>query len=293
MKSRDREAEKQRKKYVFVSPEEIDELSLDDCLDVSKKIIDLANETYPNTVARLCLFSGGSDSIVCLDVTSKIVDKVVHVNTGIGIEDTRIFVRNTCKDYGLDLIEEFPPPENSYENLVMKFGFPGPSQHYLMYNRLKQRALRQVRARYVKRRKIDIVQFYTGVRYSESSRRKRTTDDIMKEGSTVWVAPIAHWNNKNMAEYKKKYNLPINEVSQNLHMSGECLCGAFSKPGELDQIRFFYPEMAKYIEDLEKKVKDAGLQHCKWENEPYKKKKKVKESGILCTSCDEYFVHDL
>lgn len=28
------------------------------------------------------------------------------------------------------------------------------------------------------------------------------------------------------------------------HMSGECLCGAFAKPGELDEIRFWYPAMA-------------------------------------------------
>ena len=290
---RDREAEKQRKKFTFVSPEEINDLSLDDCLLITNKILDLANELYPSTIARFSLFSGGSDSVVCLDVTRNHIDHVVHINTGIGIEDTRIFVRNTCKSYDLNLIEELPPSGCSYEEIIMQYGFPGPSQHYLMYNRLKQRALRQVRNRYIKNVKKDIVQFYTGVRYSESSRRKRTTDDIMKEGSIVWVAPIAHWNNKNMSEYKLKNNLPINEVSKNLHMSGECLCGAFSKPGELEQIRFFYPEMAKYIEDLEKKVMDSGIERCKWENEPYKKKKKVKESGILCTSCDEYFSHDL
>lgn len=285
---RDREAEKQRRKFVFVSPDEIDSLSLDECIQISKKIIDLADETYPNTVARFSLLSGGNDSVAAFYVVKDHIDHVIHINTGIGIEETRKFVRNLCKINDKNLIEKFPSAGNTYEEIVMEYGFPGPSLHYLMYNRLKQRALREVRRDYVKRIKKDVIQFYTGVRYAESTRRKKTTDDIVKEGSTVWVAPIAHWSNKNIAEYKKRYNLPINEVSVNLHMSGECLCGAFAKPGELEQIRFFYPETAEYIDSLQEMVKDSGIERCVWGNKE-KDKKRIKKSGILCTSCDEEF----
>jgi len=293
LKVRDREAEKQRRKFTFISPDEIDSLSLDDCIEISNKIIELANELYPKTVGRFSLFSGGSDSVVVLHLTKDIVDYSVHINTGIGIEQTRQFVRNTCKDYGLKLIEQSPPSGSTYEELIMKFGFPGPSQHYLMYNRLKQRALRDVRNMFVTNRKRDLVQYYTGVRYSESSRRKRTTDDIMKEGSIIWVAPIAHWNNKNMADYKRINNLPVNEVSSNLHMSGECLCGAFAKENELSQIEFFYPETAKYIRELEEKVKESGIKRCQWGTPDRYNKKLKKKSGILCESCDEQFIHNL
>lgn len=283
---RDREAEKQRKKFVFVSPDEIESLSLDDCLEITNKIIELADTLYPNTVAKLALLSGGNDSVASFYAIKDHIDYVVHINTGIGIEDTRKFVRNICRINNKFLIEKHPPAGSSYEELIMEYGFPGPSLHYLMYNRLKQRALREVRNYFVKNIKKDIVQYYTGVRYAESTRRKKTTDDIMKEGSVVWVAPIAHWSNKNISEYRNRFNLPINEVSNNLHMSGECLCGSFAKPGELEQIRFFYPETAEYIDSLQERVKNSGIDKCIW-GDTRKNKKIVKKSGILCTSCDD------
>lgn len=283
---RDREAEKQRKKFAFVSPEEIDHLSVDECLSISKKIIDLANELYPNTVARFSLLSGGNDSVVAFYITKEFANHAVHINTGIGIEETRVFVRNLCSANNINLIEKSPPQGCSYEDLIVQYGFPSANLHYLMYNRLKQRALRDLRNDFIKRRKKDVVQYYTGVRYAESTRRKKTTDDIMKEGSVVWVAPIAHWSNKNMLEYRVREKLPINEVSSNLHMSGECLCGAFAKSGELEQIRFFYPETAEYIDSLQEKVKNLGIDRCVW-GDNTKKKRSVKESGILCMSCDE------
>lgn len=282
---RDREAERQRKKFVFVQPEEIEDLSLEDCLSITNKIIELANDLYPNTVARMCLLSGGNDSVAAFYAVKDKVDYIVHINTGIGIEETREFVRNLCKENDKILIEKLPPEGCSYEDLIMEYGFPSANLHYLMYNRLKQRALREVRNDFVKRPRKDVVQYYTGVRYAESSRRKKTTDDIMKEGSIVWVAPIAHWSNANIVKYREKYGLPVNEVSMNLHMSGECLCGSFAKKDELAQIKFFYPDTAKYIESLQEKVREAGIERCVW-GDNSKKKKNVKQSGILCTSCD-------
>jgi 3'-phosphoadenosine 5'-phosphosulfate sulfotransferase (PAPS reductase)/FAD synthetase len=288
--TRDREAEKQRKKFLYVSPEEIDHLSLDDCIDISNKIINLADELYPNTVAKFALFSGGNDSLVNFYITKDYIDHVIHINTGIGIEETRDFVRNVCKMHGKNLIERKPPDDCSYEKLILQYGFPSANLHYLMYNRLKERALRTVRNDFVKRKRKDVIQYFTGVRYAESTRRNKTTDDIMKDGSVVWVAPIAHWSNKNVSEYRKKFNLPINDVTVNLHMSGECLCGSFAKKNELEQIRFFYPKTAEYIESLQDLVKENGNARCVWgDNE--KKKKIVKQSGILCTSCDEEYIN--
>lgn len=288
-KIRDREAEKQRRKFVFVAPHEIDDLSLDDCLAITQKIIDLAAETYPNTVRKFCLFSGGNDSTVLFFVTKDVVDDIVHINTGIGIEETRNYVRELCNKYGKRLIEKSPPSGSTYEELVMEMGFPGPNMHHLMYNRLKERALRQVQKEYVLKPRSTVVQFFSGVRYAESSRRSKTTDDMMKDGSAVWVAPLAHWSNANMEAYRKKYNLPVNPVSANLHISGECLCGCFARPDELEQIRFFYPETAQHIEMLQSKVQSAGHVKCIWGDGVRKSKKFIKQSGVLCSSCDSSF----
>lgn len=286
---RDREAERQRKKFIFTSPDEIDGLSLDDCLSITRKIIDLASSLYPTTVRKFCLFSGGNDSTVLFFVTKDLVDDIVHINTGIGIEETRQFVRDICQQYGKNLIERCPPPGSTYEELIVDIGFPGPNMHYLMYNRLKQRALRQIQKEYVLRPRTNVVQFFSGVRYSESSRRFKTTDDVMKDGSAVWVAPLAHWSNENMDKYRHLHNIPINPVSANLHISGECLCGCFARQDELEQIRFFYPETARYIEQLQEKVKCAGRKQSTWGDGVRKSKKYIRESGILCSSCDSAF----
>lgn len=287
---RDREAEKQRKKFVFVQPGEIDSLSLDECIEITNKIIDLSSSLYPQTVKRFCLLSGGNDSTTLFFVVKDRVDDVVHINTGIGIEATRQFVRDLCSKHNKNLIEKCPPSGSTYEELILEMGFPGPNMHYLMYNRLKERALRQVQKEHVLRPRTDIVQFFSGVRYSESSRRAKTTDDIMKNGSAVWVAPLAHWSNENMARYREKYGLPVNPVSANLHISGECLCGCFARPDELEQIRFFYPDTADYIESLQEKVKSAGKEKCIWGDGVRKSKKYIKSSGTLCSSCDSNFI---
>lgn len=289
-KFRDREAEKQRQKFVFVAPHEIDSLTLSDCLSITQKIIDLASETYTNTVRKFCLFSGGNDSTVLFFVTKDVVDDIVHINTGIGIEETREYVRKLCLQYGKHLIEKSPPPGSTYEELIMELGFPGPNLHHVMYNRLKQRALRQIQKEFVIKPRSSVIQFFSGVRYAESSRRSKTTDDIMKDGSAVWVAPLAHWSNANMDAYRKLFNIPINPVSANLHISGECLCGCFARQDELEQIRFFYPETAHYIEQLQDKVKLTGHPKCLWGDGVRKSKKFVKQSGVLCSSCDSNFI---
>jgi hypothetical protein len=59
--------------------------------------------------------------------------------------------------------------------------------------------------------------------------------------------------------YVAEKELPRNPVVEHLHMSGECLCGAYAKPGELDEIGLFYPHVKARIESLEKQVAAAGF----------------------------------
>jgi 3'-phosphoadenosine 5'-phosphosulfate sulfotransferase (PAPS reductase)/FAD synthetase len=107
------------------------------------KIVETAIERYsPNHV--LGLFSGGHDSLCACHIASQHPNfsGVVHINTGIGIEETRQFVRDTCQREGWELLELHPP--ETYESLVVEHGFPGPAHHYKMYQRLKERCLRQL-----------------------------------------------------------------------------------------------------------------------------------------------------
>jgi hypothetical protein len=72
-------------------------------------------------------------------------------------------------------------------------------------------------------------------------------------------------------------------------MSGECLCGAFARRGEKEELRLFFPEVVEHIERLEKRVKDLNMfpeHRTNWgwgNNLPKKENKKV---GLLCSSCE-------
>lgn len=228
------------------------------------------------------LYSGGNDSTVLTHLMKERVDYAVHCNTTIGIEDTRQFVRDTCQAWGLELLERTAP--QSYRDLVLERGFPGPGMHFKMYQRLKERVLDEVRRDLVNDTRKERVLFIAGRRRAESKRRK----DIPLyevDGSAIWASPLAMWTKLDMNTYRLMHgNVPINSVSEKLHMSGECLCGSFAKEGELDEIRFWYPAMAEEIDQLEREVTTAGHKapFNKW---GHGQGKPTVQTGSLCTSC--------
>lgn len=234
-------------------------------------------------VGRVLLFSGGNDSTVLAHIFRRTATHAAHANTGIGIERTRQFVRDVCAEWSLPLIEKHG---ESYEDLVIDQGFPGPAMHWKMYQRLKERALRQVRAELVTNGRKQRVVFLGGRRREESERRE-DVPLMERESSVVWVSPLAHWTKLDLNTYRTLHDVPRNEVSDRIHMSGECLCGAFAKPGELDEIAEWYPEVAQEIHALEAKVRAAGhpAEICMWGHGKGRKS----DSGRLCGSCDARF----
>lgn len=83
----------------------------------------------------IALFSGGHDSMVATHVASQHpeFDFACHLNTGIGIEQTRDFVRGTCEEWKIELREYHAseyvqrcgkPDPQIYEELVIERGFP-------------------------------------------------------------------------------------------------------------------------------------------------------------------------
>ena len=229
------------------------------------------------------LVSGGNDSTVTAHIAAQHgprLDAIVHINTGIGVEETREYVREFAKWLPAPLIEKYAP--RTYEELVMQYGFPCPGAHRYMYVWLKERALRELRreAQAGQRRR---VLFITGVRSSESQRRMGHVDSVQREGNIVWVAPIKDFTHKDIWGYRDEYKLPRNEVVEILHMSGECLCGAFSKPNELEWLSIFYPVVAERIHKLERRAHDAGIKSSHWGPQS---SKKIRESpGPLCSGC--------
>ena len=229
------------------------------------------------------LVSGGNDSTVVSHLAANLgprLDGLVHINTGIGVEQTREYTRKFSQWLNMPLIEKCGP--RTYEDLVMEYGFPGPAAHRYMYSWLKERPLREVRreAQAGQQRR---VMFITGVRRSESRRRMGHVAAVQRDGNTVWVAPIREFTHRDIWDYRDKYKLPRNEVVEILHMSGECLCGAFSKPNELEWLSVFYPEVADRIKRLERRAHGAGIKSSHWGPQS---SKEIRESpGPLCSGC--------
>jgi 3'-phosphoadenosine 5'-phosphosulfate sulfotransferase (PAPS reductase)/FAD synthetase len=219
---------------------------------------------------RYVLFSGGDDSLVLLHAATRLFDfdGVVHVNTGTGIPETTAFVHRMCDRWNL-VLHELHPPE-SFEQVFIEEpiinGLPGPGMHHIAYSRLKERALRAFVQR-EKERWRDRIMFVTGIRADESEKRMGYGDSVIdRDGATVWVNPLYDWYDDEMRSYRERSELPRNPVAEHLHLSGECLCGSFAKPGELAQIEFFYPDVAARIRGWERLAEARGLTYCRWGN---------------------------
>lgn len=262
-------------------------------IEQSESIIESALTAHGQShalVGMCVLFSGGNDSTVLAHLMRQRATHAIHCNTTIGIEDTRQFVRDQCSRWDLPLLEEVAP--TSYWDLVLDQGFPGPGHHFKMFQRLKERGLRQARRKLVTNPRRERVVFFAGRRREESARRANIPL-FEREGSIIWISPIAMWTKMDMMTYRLMHRdtpepVPVNETSDLLHMSGECLCGSFAKVNELEEIEMWYPETVDYIRELEKAIadrEDIPEQRRKWGWGAGAKARPSKRTGSLCTSC--------
>jgi len=235
---------------------------------------------------RVVLFSGGNDSTVLAHLFRSWATHAAHANTTVGIEATRQFVRDTCDAWGLPLLERTPP--TSYEELVIEQGFPGPAMHAKMFQRLKERGLMQVRREFVSDPRRQRVLYLAGRRRQESARRS-TIPEHERRGSVIWASPLANWSADDMRIYRAlSRDVPRNPISDRLGMSGECLCGAFAEPGELERVRAVDPDCAAWIERLQDDVRAAGHKghRCEWGWGAHTLDTKPATRGMLCSCHD-------
>ena len=233
----------------------LDGLRRDDEQD-ARAIIERAIEEH-RPKAVLALVSGGKDSVVNAHVARGYATHIGMANTTIGSGATRQFVRELAHDWHMPFIEAFPPV--SYEDIVLKEGFPGPGAHTIMFSRLKQRAFRRMR-RMLGIRNAEVL-FLSGVRKPESAIRRRAgrIKEVAMDDGSPWAAPLAHWETLSVWGYLSKHELSISPVANVMGLSGECECGAKARWLEIEDIRKADPALADYIEDLERRVTAAGI----------------------------------
>ena len=244
------------------------------------------------------LFSGGKDSSVTLEYMwrnhRKMVTGALHVNTGIGLSSTREFAKVFCESRNIPFHEAHAPL--AYEDLIRRgwlskdgtrqVGFPGPAAHRFMYSWLKERAL-DAFVSLQKDHRLDRIGLITGVRAEESARRMGTTLDIRRDGAQVWIAPLIDWSSYDMQAYRTTYSVPMSPASSTIHISAECLCGAFGDPRELNMIETFYGDdpVCGRIRKLEREMETKGVARCKWSTKFVGDPDPLGPPGPLCVGC--------
>ena len=243
------------------------------------------------------LFSGGHDSLCSTALTARHprFSAAVHINTGIGIEETREFVRDTCRAQDWPLLElHADRVEQTYEYIVDRYGFPGATGHPYVYRRLKERKIERL-IREHKTHRGDRIILATGQRAQESVRRMRHADlaedgqGWRRIGAQVWANPIAQWSKSDVYRFLEAEGLRRNRVSDLLHMSGECLCGAFARPGEMQELETWFPDVAAYLHELERRAEAKGLNRCVWGHRGdnvHPDQMRLMPILPLCTSCE-------
>lgn len=217
------------------------------------------------------LFSGGDDSLTVTHAARRMLgsamDAVVHINTGIGLPETRAFVDTACEALDWNLLEyKAKDCGQDYEQLVLAYGFPGPRHHTKMFNRLKERPLRALDRDNQGGSNLLI----SGLRKAESGRRMRLKNEpIQKDGRRIWVAPFFYWSNDQIREYRERLAVPKNPAKEYLCMSGECMCGAYAREGEHSMVRDFFPKFGAYLDDLTRRVNANGFPWA-WDDAPPK-----------------------
>lgn len=242
------------------------------------------------------LFSGGNDSTTLMHLFRDQLTHAAHANTGIGVEETRQYVRDTCAAWGLPLLERAAPrEEDSYRAHVLAHGYPGPGAHYKMFQRLKLRALEAVQRELVENPYRQRVVFVAGRRRTESDRRNSVPSNE-RIRSAVWCSPLVNWTKQDLTTYRLTHpDVPRNEVADLLHMSAECLCGSYAHAGERDEIEAWFPLAFEEVEELTRLIADRDdikpwRKTWGWQGYPellrMSRSKPPKRVGMLCESCE-------
>jgi phosphoadenosine phosphosulfate reductase len=230
------------------------------------------------------LFSGGKDSLTVahyMHFKLGLPIELLYCKTGIGVKENLEYVESTAKKYGWKLTVIDTLPHETYEIFVKRFGFPYGGVHNAVMGFLKYHPMRKW-YREEKKRTGDIIGFCSGRRRNESARRKRMKSNtaVQFTDRMVFVAPIHDWTTDQVWNYVKEERLEVCPVYDTLHMSGDCLCGAYGTADEYRMLEIFHPETFVKIRSLENKYDG------KWGgNIKHLDKYQTKLEDLVCNEC--------
>lgn len=194
------------------------------------------------------LVSGGKDSAATAAYLQEEGNLLgcIFLDTGIRAPGTLEAARALAGKLGASF--EVFGPVVSFEELVLRYGFPkGPAGHVRAFGALKDRALRLAARAHAGHT------LATGVRSKESVRRFGNVRPCSRYRNGCHLhAPIIDWTTEETWGYVRRLDLPLSPCYLSIGMSGDCLCGSFSSPGETSAICRAFPEVGKRLLALEK-----------------------------------------
>jgi len=230
----------------------------------SQEIIDRAIADY-QPYAIVIMFSGGHDSLAAYHVARALnvpVTHFMHGVTGTGIRQTTAYARRMGEQSGLTYLEA--NAGDAYEQYVLRKGFFGIGNlaHEYAYHILKHKHFRAMISQKIRHRKHGRnVLLINGARKQESPKRKQTIAvPIRAAGPNIWVNIINDWSAVERNDFLSEYER--NPVCDILHRSGECLCGCTQWPYQETrrEVSDWFPEWGRWLDDLEKRVRQCGFE---------------------------------
>jgi 3'-phosphoadenosine 5'-phosphosulfate sulfotransferase (PAPS reductase)/FAD synthetase len=163
------------------------------------------------------------------------------------IDATVDWLRDWCEGHGWPFrVVEAPVP---FDEIVAENGYPGPSRHFLMYRRLKDRPID------ARNKDTDAdLHCWTGIRRWESDNRMEVAapEGERGEGRWYWHSPLVDWTDSRVEEYIEAFGLSPAPVVEDLGRSADCFCGCFGDRAELvDLAAAGFEEHADWLDSLE------------------------------------------
>lgn len=178
----------------------------------------------------------------------------------------------------------------TFENYCIKYGFPHAGQHDQVFRFLKKKALVGFVMDQTKVK--ERIGFISGVRSKESKRRLENAQLLGIDEDTpriIWIAPIHSWSTEKVWAYTKEKDFQLSECYKILHLSGDCLCGAYAKKGEAGLISAFYEGTAEQLKRIEKVANKIHKGSNNWGRDESMKaiKEQTKLSeNFICSECE-------
>ncbi|RLI80336.1 hypothetical protein DRP05_00730 [Archaeoglobales archaeon] len=188
---------------------------------------------YANYNKKYVFFSGGKDSIVCLDLANQILEdfKIIYIHiTGNTHPKCDKFVEKVADEYNKELITL--KSQYDFFDILQKYGYPGilwKGSRWCL-NRFKDRVIKE----YEKTNPIYVS--IAGIKAFDSRRRmilsKQKGVRISKKHGwgLIQLYPIWNWTHNDVYAYLEENSLPLNELYRKINSAGNCVfCPAMRK----------------------------------------------------------------